>query len=215
MGQQEDLKAISANIKSIADPVIFEKIYGHLEHFTETFSPGNDATIKAGDLLPSFTLPDATGTSVSSADLLNSSAILITFYRGSWCPYCNIAVQYLQRHLDDFRNKGVTLVAISPELPDYSMGMVDKQNIEFPVLTDMHNTLAKKLGILYDQSSARELHGKIGVDLKARNDEDTWEVPIPTTLLVDQTGVVRNVYIEADFRKRLDPREALAWVDAL
>lgn len=63
------------------------------------------------------------------------------------------------------------------------MGMVDKQNIEFPVLTGMHNSLAKQLGILYDQSSARELHGKIGVDLKARNDEDTWEVPIPTTLL--------------------------------
>ncbi|KAH7037032.1 thioredoxin-like protein [Microdochium trichocladiopsis] len=214
MGQNEELKAISANFKKIGDPATLEKIYGGLDKFTAVYDPST-AAVKAGDKLPDFTMTDATGKPVSSSELLSQGAILVTFYRGSWCPYCNVAVQYLQQNLDAFKAKGVTLVAISPELPDYSLSLVEKQELKFPVLTDLHNEYAKKLGILYDQSSARELHGKVGVDLKARNDEDTWEVPLPTTLLVDKGGVVRNVHIEADFRKRLDPADALAWADAL
>lgn len=214
MGQNEELVQIGDNFKRIGDPATLEQIYGSLERFTAVYKPSSN-TVKPGDKLPSFRLTDATGNLVSSQDLLSQSAVLITFYRGSWCPYCNIAIQYLQRHHDAFQAKGVTLVAISPELPDFSMALVEKQQLKFPVLTDLHNELVKKLGILFDQSSARELHGRIGVDLKARNGEDTWEVPLPTTLLVDQQGVVRNVHIEADFRKRLEPEEALAWADTL
>lgn len=214
MGQKKELVQICDNFKRIGDPATLEQIYGSLERFTAVYKPSNN-TVKPGDKLPSFRLTDATGTLVSSQDLLSQSAVLITFYRGSWCPYCNVAIQYLQRHHDAFKAKGVTLVAVSPELPDFSMTLVEKQQLKFPVLTDLHNELAKKLGILFDQSSARGLHGRIGVDLRARNDEDTWEVPLPTTLLVDQHGVVRTVHIEADFRKRLEPEEALAWADAL
>jgi peroxiredoxin len=130
-------------------------------------------------------------------------------------PYCNVAVQYLQRHLDDYLSRGVTLVAISPELPNYSLTMTEKHKLIFPVLSDLHNVLAKKLGIVYDQSTARELHAKIGTDLKARNGEDTWEVPIPATFLIDKSGIVRAAYIEPDFRKRVDPKVVLGWIDNL
>ena len=214
MGQKEELGQISENFKRIGDPATLEQIYGSLDRFTTSYKRSSN-TIRPGDTLPSFSLSDATGKAVSSQDLLSQSAVLITFYRGSWCPYCNVAVQYLQRHHAAFKAKGVSLVAISPEVPDFSMTLVEKQQLKFPVLTDLHNELAKKLGILFDQSSARELHANLGVDLQVRNDENTWEVPIPTTLLVDQQGVVRNVHIEADFRKRLDPEDALAWADAL
>jgi peroxiredoxin len=211
MSQQEQLQAISANIKNIADPAIFQRIYGSLESFKQDFDPRS--TIQVGDKLPSFDLTSATGQNISSANLLEQGHLLVVFYRGSWCPYCNIAVQYLQRHVEDFEARGVTLVAITPELPDYSLSTVEKNKLKFPVLTDLHNKFAKRLGLLYDQSSARELHGKIGVDLNARNGEDTWEVPIPATLLVDKSGFVRAMHVDPDFRMRLDPKVALEWIE--
>lgn len=213
MSQEEALGNVSRHIKSIADEATLNKVYGHIDKFEETFDPSQ--AVKVGDQFPKFRLGDATGNEVSSTELLRSGPLLITFYRGEWCPYCNIAVQYLQRHLDDFTARGVSLVAISPELPDYSLSATEKNSLKFPVLTDLHNQLARTLGIVYDQSCARELHGKIGVDLNARNGEDTWEVPIPATILVDTSGVVRAVHIDVDFRKRLDPKVAIEWIDEM
>ncbi|KAH8647700.1 thioredoxin-like protein [Xylariales sp. PMI_506] len=213
--QQEQLTAISDNFKKIGDPRILNDIYGHIDTFKETFD--SSAAIKPGDTLPEFAMTDATGKQVTSSELLaeHSRGLLVTFYRGSWCPYCNIAVQFLQRSQADFASRGVGLVAVTPELPDFSLSMTEKNELKFPVLTDLHNAYAKKLGILYDQSRARELHARLGLDLNVRNAEDTWEVPIPVTLLVDGAGLVRNVYIEVDFRKRLDPKEALEWIDQM
>jgi peroxiredoxin len=213
MGQQEELKVVGTRLTTIADPETIEKIYGAFENSQQTTE--TPKKVQVGDQFPDFHMPCATGKDVSLSDLLQQGPILITFYRGEWCPYCNIAVQYLQRHLEDFRSRDVTLVAISPELPDYSLSMAEKNDLKFPVLSDLHNTLTKKLGILYDQSGARGLHDKLGIDLIARNGEDTWEVPIPATILVDKSGIVRATYIETDFRKRLEPEVALRWIDSL
>jgi peroxiredoxin len=214
MSQEEQLQAIVAHIKNIGEPAIVDKIYGSLRNFKENeFKPQN--TVQVGDKLPDLVLLDHNGKDVTGADLKNMGHVLITFYRGSWCPYCNVAVQFLQRHLDDFKSRGVTLVAVTPELADYTQKTINDKELKFPVLTDHHNTLAKKLGLLYDQSAARELHGNLGVDLNARNGEDTWEVPIPATLLVDSSGVVRATHIDPDFTKRLDPKIALEWIDTI
>ncbi|KAI8675354.1 Thioredoxin domain-containing protein [Fusarium keratoplasticum] len=208
--QSEQLTAIAQSFKGAPG---FEPITAAIEDFVQFFKPQN--AIQVGDKFPSFRLSDATGKEVSSDDLLANGPLLITFYRGEWCPYCNIALQHLQRHLDEYKARGVTLVALTPELPDYSLTTAEKNEIKFPVLTDRNNEVAKKLGIVFDQVSAKDLFKQVGVDLTKRNGLDNFEVPIPATLLVDGSGVVRNVFIDPDYRNRMEPKVALEWIDAL
>ncbi|KAI0482934.1 AhpC-TSA-domain-containing protein [Xylariaceae sp. FL0804] len=212
MSQAEQLSAITAGFANAPEAVRNALAAGH-EKFMTTYDASK--VVKAGDPLPAFEMSDATGQTVTSESLLAKGPLLVTFYRGSWCPYCNVAVGFLQKHLADFEARGVALVAVTPELPDTSLSAAEKAGLEFPVLTDRHNALARKLNIVYDQSSARGLHAARGIDLRARNGEDTWEVPIPAALLVDQSGVVRNAHVDPDYKDRLDPRTALEWIDAM
>jgi peroxiredoxin len=110
----------------------------------------------------------------------------------------------------------VTFVAISPELPDVSLSTKEKHELEFTVLSDLGNRYAHELGIVYQQpEELRPVFKQIGNDLEARNGDDSFAVPIPTTILVDKEGVVRNAHLDADYFKRLDPEVTLGWIDAL
>ncbi|KAI3330897.1 AhpC-TSA-domain-containing protein [Ustulina deusta] len=212
MSQREQLEQITAKLASFPEALVNQVSDGHAK-FMSTWDPSK--TIQAGDKLPEFRLTDATGKEVTSSSLLAKGPLLITFYRGEWCPFCNVAIAFLQKHLAEFQARGVTLVAISPELPNNNLSTTEKLALQFPVLTDLHNAFARKLGIVYDQSSAKDLHKSLGIDLNKRNGDGTWEVPIPATLLVGKDGVVRNTAIEPDFKTRLDPKQALEWIDAL
>ncbi|ERS98758.1 redoxin domain-containing protein [Sporothrix schenckii 1099-18] len=174
------------------------------------------AVVKEGQRLPEFELQDALGKSVSLKELLSTGALLITFYRGSWCPFCNIALRHLQAHIDDFAHLGVTLVAISPELPDTSLTATEKLELKFTVLSDVGNGFARQLGIVWKQPDAlRPVFDKFGHNLPGRNGDDSFEVPVPTTLLVDKDGIVRNIHVDPDYTTRLDPEVALGWAKAL
>ncbi|RFU80737.1 thioredoxin-like fold [Trichoderma arundinaceum] len=174
------------------------------------------AVIQAGATLPSFKLPNALGQEVTSESLLAKGPVLITFYRGEWCPFCNLALRSLQQHLDKFHAKGVTIVAISPELPNTSLSTTEKNELKFEVLSDVGNKFARQLGIVWDQpKSVQAVFDAFSVDLKTRNGDDSLAVPVPTTLLVDTKGVVRNIHTDPDYMQRLEPTTALKWADAL
>ncbi|CAJ2503545.1 Uu.00g109390.m01.CDS01 [Anthostomella pinea] len=214
MSLAEQLSAVASKASSVIKPEFAAPIAAGHAKFLSTFNAAS--VVKPGDKLPAFTMLNATGQPVTSASLLaKGGPLLITFYRGEWCPFCNLAIASLQKHLPEFEARGVTLVAVSPELPNGNMTMTEKHELRFPVLTDLHNALARQLGIMYDQSGARDFHKSVGIDLEARNGDDSWEVPIPATLLVDREGVVRNAWVNPDFKTRLDPKVALAWIDAL
>lgn len=110
-----------------------------------------DGVIQVGSKMPAFTLSDATGTPVSSSSLLAKGPLLITFYRGNWCPYCNIALHALGERLDEIHAQGVELAAISPELPDTSLTTQEKNELKYLVLSDEGNAFARKLGIVWKQ----------------------------------------------------------------
>lgn len=172
--------------------------------------------IKPGETLPSFSLPDATGQEVSSSTLLAQSSLLITFYRGGWCPYCNLSLAALQKHVAEYKARGVDFIAVSPELPDISLSTTEKLDLKFPVLSDIGLRYARKLGIVFKQDEAvREPFATVGIDLNASNGDDSFELPVPVTLLVDQNATVQNVFLDPDFTKRLEPSEALEWIDRL
>ena len=175
-----------------------------------------ESAIQVGDTIPSFRMQNAVGEDVSSAELLRQGPLLLTFYRGEWCPFCNLALSAMQKHVDDFKAKGVILVAISPELPNQSLTTTEKHALKFPVLSDIGNSFAKQLGILFPQpDTLRPVFDQFGHDLKTRNGDDSFALPIPATFLVDKKGVVRNRYINPDYTQRLEPSTALRWIHAL
>lgn len=214
MSLVNELSSVSQNFRERAPPQVRESITAANDKFKASFQ--RSSAIQVGDTLPAFRLPDALGKEVSSADLLAQGPILINFYRGEWCPYCNLVLHAMQKHFDEFKAKGVTLVAISPELPNQSLTTTEKHDLKFPVLSDVGNKFAKQLGILFVQDdSLRPIYQSFGYDLKTRNGDDSFAVPIPATLLVDQKGIVRNTFIEPDYSQRLEPSTALEWIDAL
>lgn len=205
---------VGDNFRKSAPPQIIEIVEKGSKDFKESYDP--KSAIQVGQPLPTFQLKNAIGEEVKSTDLLAHGPLLISFYRGEWCPYCNLELAALQKNLDAFKAKGVTLVAISPELPNQSLSTQEKHGLKFPVLSDVGNVLARKLDILFAQpKTMATVFDAFHVDLKARNGDDSLEVPIPAVLLVDGEGIVRNTFVEPDHTKRLEPAVALEWIDAL
>jgi peroxiredoxin len=180
-----------------------------------TFDPST--AIKTGDRLPDFCLPNAQAQDVTLESLLaRGRPVLFTFYRGPWCPFCNLALRQLQKRLPDFTAAGADLVAVSPELPDSALSTAEMHELGFEVLSDKDNVLSRKLGILWRiPEDVRPFIEARGGKWEASYGKEEMDVPLPTTLLVDRDGVVQNVYIEPDYFQRLDPAVALEWVKAL
>lgn len=172
------------------------------------------ATIQPGAVMPDFELPSATGEMVSSSDLLSRGPILLSFYRGGWCPFCNIELRALQKSSADFRAAGVTLVAISPESPDQSLERAQKMGLDYIVLSDTQNDLARKIGIISPQpESMRPVLESADPAWATR---ESLDVPVPASFLLEgQTGVVVRMLIDPNYRVRLEPKVALMWVEEL
>jgi peroxiredoxin len=214
MSLAPQLSAVYDNFQKNAPIQITQNINTVNADFEAGFK--NQTTIKVGDKLPSFVLSNALGKEVTREELLQNGPLLITFYRGEWCPFCNLALRALQLHLDKFQAKGVTLVAISPELPNNSLSTTEKNELKFLVLSDVGNEFARELGIIFPMpDSLRPTFKAFGHDLVVRNGDDSFEVPVPASLLVDKNGIVRKTYINPKYWERLEPSAALEWIEAL
>ena len=170
--------------------------------------------LKRGGRMPDFELPDATGKMIRSADLRTQGMLLISFYRGHWCPYCNLELQALQERLADITSKGTTLVAISPQTPDQSLTTQQKHALKFPILSDVGNKVTKQFGLVYTlDASLQPIYQAFGIDLKAHNGDSSFELPVPATYLAAKDGSVLEAYLDVDYRKRLALETALGWLD--
>ena len=177
---------------------------------------GPETAIQVGAALPEFILTDALGKAISSRTLLAKGPILIAFYRGEWCPFCNLQLASLQKYLAEFKAKGVNIVAITPELPTETLSTREKQGLKFTVLSDTGNEYARKLGIVWKMpETLRPVFETLGNDLLKFNGDDSFELPIPASLLVDENGVVRKTFVNPDFTERLEPETALEWINTL
>lgn len=214
MALSKELSTTYNQFLETAPKEISSVINDAVSNFKSVYDPAG--AIQPGSAFPQFQLSDATGVKVSLNDLLARGPILISFYRGEWCPFCNLELRALQAHLDEFNQKGVTLVAVSPELPDQSLSTSEKLSLKFPVLSDIGNHLAKQLGLLFPQpESMQTVFDKFGVDWNQRYGNDNLELPIPATFLVDKEGIVRNSFLNPEYHHRLEPETALQWVDQL
>jgi peroxiredoxin len=127
-----------------------------------------------------------------------------------------LALKALQDSLSAIKARGVTLVAISPELPDQSLTMQEKNELQFPILSDVGNNLARRLGIVFQQpDTLRPILEANGVDLQARDGDDSYKVPLPASYLLDSEGMIRYAFLDPDYTRRLEPSTALGWIDEM
>lgn len=172
--------------------------------------------LKKGDHAPDFTLPDATGRNISLSDQLAKGPVILSFYRGGWCPYCNLELRAYQRALPEIKNAGAQLIAISPQTPDASLSTKEKDELEFFVLSDEGGEVAKAYDLLFKlQDELIELYKKSGIDLPAHNGNENWELPKPATFVVDQRGTIVFSHVDSDYKNRTDPEEVIGIVKAL
>ncbi len=160
--------------------------------------------LRVGDSAPDFVLPDALGRPVALAELRGQGPVVIAFYRGSWCPYCNLEVRLLQQALPQIKAAGATLVAISPQTADNSLSLVEKHSLEYPVLTDEGNQVARRFGLVFTvPADLRGVYDKLNVDIPAHNGDDSFELPVPGTYIVDRDGKIALAYANVDYTRRL------------
>ena len=165
-----------------------------------------ERTIKKGSRIPVFSLPNSSGKLVNSIELLRDGPLIISFYRGAWCPYCNLELRALQEQLPKIQKLGAQLVAISPNLPDTSLSFKEKNELTFEVLSDIGNSLAKDFGLVYNLGcELRDLYSQFGFDIPAQNGDDSYSLPIPATYIVRQDGVIDYAYVKADYTERMEP----------
>lgn len=166
--------------------------------------------LNVGGTMPEFTLTDANGKDVSSNDLLKSGNLVVVFYRGAWCPFCNKYLHDLQKNLLQIKANGGNLVAISVENPDTSLSVSKKNNLEFTVLSDPKLSLARKFGIVYElPKETNEKYIGYGIDLVKANGTEKPELPLSATYIVNQEGKIIYAYLEPDYKKRAAPAEII------
>ena len=174
-----------------------------------------EKALGVGDKAPDFELPDANGNPVRLADLLAKGAVILNFYRGSWCPYCNLELRAYQRDLTRIHAAGAELVAISPMLPDESLSIAEKNALEFPVLSDVGSAVSEAFGLSFvvDARIQQMYIERLGNDLPKLNGDDSFRLPLPATYVIGADGTVKYAYVEADYRVRAAPEEVFAALD--
>ncbi|MBU2995304.1 AhpC/TSA family protein [Cellulophaga baltica] len=174
----------------------------------KAFEEGKDA-LKVDDKAPDFNLPNAEGAQVSLSGLLEKGPVVVTFYRGSWCPYCNLQLRALQTKLGEIQELGATLVAISPEVPDGSLSKNEISEMDFIVLSDQDAKVASQYGVAWEVPEFLMEHMRVdrGLDLKKVNNGNANVLPIPGTFILGTDGIVKWNYVNVDYRTRSEPDE--------
>lgn len=177
-----------------------------------------DHALKVNDPAPDFSLPDAYSHEISLRTLLKAGPVVISFYRGEWCPFCNLELRALQQALPEINKLGANLIAVSPEKPDSGIIMSEKNKLTFPVLSDFRNAVARQFGIVFRvgdevQDLSRTVFRN---DLALRNGEDTYELPVPATFVIDRSGIVRFAHVEVDYMTgRVEPEEVVSALETI
>jgi peroxiredoxin len=168
------------------------------------------AARKIGDRAPVIALKNAKGETVEVGALLERGPVIVTFYRGGWCPYCNLQLKAFQRILPDIEAAGASLVAISPEKPDDTLSTAEKNALAFEVLSDVGQKVGRAFGLVYQFSDElKSAYEGFGLDIPAKNGADDWALPLSATYVIDRDGTIIYAYTDADYRDRADPMDVL------
>jgi len=208
-------KGLSALTKQLGIPWdisdLITRELGKVEQ--ERSAPG----LSVGDKAPDFELPDATGRQVRLTELLRDGPVVLVFYRGEWCPYCNLTLRTWQERLGDLTSAGGRLVAISPQRPSNALSITEKHELAFPVLSDETQDVIRAFKLHFDlPPTLKDLYGNAwGLDLTEQNADGSWSLPVPGTFVIDQERRLRFAFVSADYRVRAEPDDVVAALRSL
>jgi peroxiredoxin len=184
---------------------------------TDIDASGSAPGLSVGDTAPNFTLADHLGRPVRLHDRLGSGPVVLVFYRGEWCPFCNVHLRALQEILPQITAQGASLLAISPQAPERTLAITEQAGLDFEVLSDVDQDVIKAYHLQF--TSPADLQDLIvnvfGTDLRDHTADGSWRLPVPATFVIDHTGTVRAAHVSADFRTRMEPATILATLDKL
>ncbi len=170
-------------------------------------SPG----LRAGESAPDFTLFNAFGRRVKLSDQLKKGPVVLAFYRGAWCPFCNIELNALQRSITHFKKYNASLIAVTPQRPDKSKEQIKKAEYTFEVLSDLDSSVMKSYNLYFEVP--RELHelykNRFGFDITDYNGKDRLGLPVPGTFVIGQDGIILSAYAKTDYKMRMEPEDIL------
>ncbi|SAK94294.1 AhpC/TSA family protein [Caballeronia temeraria] len=218
MSLQDKLDAFRANFEAGGPPYnapshIHEPMHRATRELIESSAAAK--ALKVGDKAPTFTLKDAEGTPHSSTDLLANGPLIVTFYRGVWCPYCNFDLQAIQAALPELESRGAQLVAISPQTAPNSRRSQRENHVSFPILSDPGNEVAAAFGIRFKLPDylADLYKTAFKNDLAVANGEPSWTLPMPARFVIGQDDVILYAEVNPDYTRRPDPEELLPVLD--
>ena len=172
-------------------------------------SPG----LKVGDKAPDFTLKNAFGKNVKLSQVLKSGPVILSFYRGAWCPFCNLQLHTLHKSMPSFKKYGAQLVLVTPQMPDKSKGQIEKDKYTFEILSDLDSKVMKQYKLFYKlDAELVRVYKKNGLDVENFNGEGRNVLPVPGTYVIDKNSIIRSAHADVDYKKRMEPQTI---IDAL
>jgi peroxiredoxin len=201
---QSKLDALSTAFDAAVPPAVSETLHRGTQELIA--SGAQNRALKAGDIAPAFTLPDADGNIVSSKTLLARGPLVITFYRGAWCPFCNLDLSALEEARAGLESRGASLVAISEQTAPNSRKSQRQNGLGFPILGDHGGEIAAQFGVRWALPHyLREVHKALGADLTQLNGEESWTLPMPARYVVTADRKIAYAEVNADYTRRPDP----------
>ena len=171
---------------------------------------------KVGEKLKDFKLSGPLGEDRNLSQLRETGPVVVTFYRGGWCPYCNLELRAYQDVLQDIKDAGATLVAITPELPESSLTTSEKNELKFEVLSDVNSEYAKEIGLVYTlPEELRPIYESFGIELEKHNGKEQFDLPLAATFIVDVDGTITYSFVTADYTVRAEPSEIVKGLKSL
>jgi peroxiredoxin len=176
-----------------------------------------EASLKAGDHIPDFELPSVEGRLVSSDELLKRGPLVLSFFRGGWCPYCALELGALQEALPEIEARGAGAAAITPDTGAAFASVRRDNRLDFDILSDLDFGLALLFGIVFKlPDPIRDQYLRLGIDLGARHgNRHAWLLPVPATYIVDRQGLITHANVDPDFRRRMEPSEIVKVLDRM
>ncbi|MGB0563147.1 MAG: peroxiredoxin-like family protein [Spirulinaceae cyanobacterium] len=203
---QTQLTAVRQAVQDQLPPQTFAQLMQNAEELVE--SGITQQSLKAGDRAPDFALPNQKGDLIRSPDLLAQGPLVLSFNRGSWCPYCNVELGGLQVALPAMQELGAQVAAIAPQVTRWREG---DQELPFAMLRDRGNRVARQFGLVFQVPSAlRPVYEQLGILLPRYNEDESFELPITATYIINPQGVIAYAFVNADYTQRIDPVELIS-----
>ena len=198
--EQQKQANVPSEILAVMEQTTEQLIASHLK----------DNALQVGDKVTDFSLTNQHGDVTKLAELLASGPVVISFYRGGWCPYCNLELKALNALMPDFKALGAQLVAISPQLPDASLTTAEKNALEYNVLSDVGNQVATQFGLVFTlDERLKPIYAQFGLDIVNANGDDSFQLPLPATYVVNQHGIITYAFAAEDYTLRAEPSDVL------